>query len=219
MRRNLILPIAGGVVAALVLVGALLLIGHRHKTAELTIESPPPSASVSPSPAATPSPTATASASPSGSPAASASPKAKPTPTPHPVRAVSSVNCNDTSDQQFCSRKDGVIVQNGKGTEGPANPSPTPGPDEATIAMRSSYSNGDIHVVVTITNKTSKTFHFPAREIEWDATRNKQHFATLTTHGAGFDMPPGAKMTGTFDQHVTEDGIYVWQAKTWYYTK
>ncbi len=219
MQRNLVLPIAGGIVAALVLVGALLLIGHRHKTADLTIESPPPSASLSPTPGVTPSPSA--SASPTTSPAASASPKAtaKPTPTPHPVRAVSSVNCDDQADQKYCSRKDGVIVSKGKSTQGPVNPSPTPPPDQATITMQSSFSNNNIHSVVTVENKTKRTFHFPSREIEWDVTRNKQHFATLTTHGAGFDMAPGAKMTGTFDQKVNSDGVYVWQAKVWYYAK
>ena len=78
---------------------------------------------------------------------------------------------------------------------------------------------GSIHVDVTVENKTSKTFHFPQREIVFEIMKDGQHYDTLTTNGAAFDMAPGTKMTGTFDRPITSDGTYTWQAKTWYYVK
>jgi len=233
MQRNVVLPIIGGVVAALVFVGAIVLIAHRHNTPDVTISTPPPSESALASlePSLSPSPSASASASPSASPAASAAasakpsgtpkPTAKPTPTPHPVRAVSSVNCSAPSDAQFCSKKDQATYGNNGDsvTTPPTNPSPSPYPNAATISMQSTAQSGNIHVVVTVENKTSKTFHFPKREIDLVITKDGQAYYTLATNGAAFDMAPGTKMTGTFDRPVTMSGTYAWQAKTWYYAK
>jgi hypothetical protein len=78
---------------------------------------------------------------------------------------------------------------------------------------------GDIHAVVTIENNTKKTFRFPSREIDFVITKDGQHFDTVTTNGAGFDMTPGTKMTGTFDRPITQDGAYAWQAHVWYYVE
>jgi len=231
MQRNVMLPIIGGVVAAVVLVLALVLIGHRHKTADVTISTPPPSQSATVTFAPVTSPTASASAAPSASPSPAAStaasatphgtpgPTAKPTPTPHPVRAVSSVNCSNASDAQYCSKSDQATYANGSFTTQPTNPTPTPYPNTATISMQSSVTNSNIHVVVTIENKTSKTFYFPKREIDLVVLKNNSSYDTLATNGAAFTMSPGAKMTGTFDLPLTENGTYSWRAKTWYYAK
>lgn len=233
MRRNIVIPIVGGVVAALVLVAALLALGHRHKTTNITITSPSPTVTVVPSPTpsasapATPTASATASAAASGT----AKPGATPAPTAHPTRAVSSVNCKNASDKKYCSQIDGAVRSNGKLTAAPTNKGSTTGPDQATITMKSTIQKGDkstasvgdeatyIHVEVTVENKTSKTFRFPQREIILEIVKDGSHLSTLSTHGAGFDMAPGTKMTGTFDQKIQSDGTYNWQAKTWYYVK
>jgi hypothetical protein len=85
--------------------------------------------------------------------------------------------------------------------------------------MVSTAKNGAIHAVVTVENKTKKTFRFPSREIDLVMTRNGRHFDTITTNGPAFDMTPGTKMTGTFDRPITEDGSYTWQAKLWYFVR
>jgi len=225
MQRNVVIPIVGGVLAAVVLVAAILVIGHRHKSSEITITSP--AASVTPvpppteSPGATSSPMATPTPSASGSPKASASSapatSAKPTPTPHATRPVSSVDCS--KEPKYCSKLDGAVMKNKKASTPPQNPQPASYPDSATITMKSTVTGTMVHVVVTVENKTKKTFHFPDREIQWDITKNGKHLDTLTTHGAAFDMAPGGKMTGTFDEPIPDDGTYLWQAKTWYYVK
>jgi len=228
-----VLPIAGGVVAAVVLVLALVLIGHRHKTADVTISTPPPSetalvttvpstspaASASPSAAPSATPAPSASAAPSAAPSGTPKPTAKPTPTPHPVREVSSVNCYSSADAKYCSKPDQAGYANGSFSTQPSNPAPTSYPDAATISMQSTASNSNIHVVVTVENKTQKTFHFPKREIDLVILKDNKSYDTLATHGDAFDMAPGTKMTGTFDLPVTQSGTYSWRAKTWYYVK
>ena len=214
MQRNLLIPIAGGIAAGLVLIAVLFLVGRHHSTTEVAISTP--SATPLPTVFVTASPTPTVT--PSASPAASASPGAKPTATPHPIRSVSSVDCSAPSDMQFCSRKDGSTYANGAFTP-PQNAGPVSSPNGATFTMQSTTASGKIHAVVTIENKTNKTFRFPSREIDFEITKDGQHFDTVTTTGPGFDMTPGTKMTGTFDRPITEDGTYAWQARVWYYVR
>ncbi len=214
MRRNLLMPIAGGVAAALILVGVLFLVGHHHTTTDVAISSSTPSAlpTFLPtlSPSVTTAPVATGSHTPRGD--------AKPTPTPHPTRTVSSVDCTKPSDAQFCSRKGDTVFTNGTFTP-PKNAGPVSHPNAATITMDSTLGSSKIHAVVTIENKSSRTFHFPSREIDFEITRDGKHFDTITTSGAAFDMTPGTKMTGTFDRPISENGTYAWQARVWYWVE
>jgi hypothetical protein len=229
MQRNIVIPIVGGVVAALVLVGAILLIGkNNNKKTDLTISTPIPSATVTDVP--TTSPTAT----PTGSPAASASPAASstaatsaPTPAPTsapsatPYRAASSVNCEKPDDAKYCSREDAMVVADGKATNTPDNKGAITYPGGLTITMVSKFDEAkhNLHVDVTIENKTKKTFVFPKREIALLIERNGSRFDLLKTTGASFEMTPGGKMTGKFDRPISKDGSYTWQTKTWYFEK
>lgn len=230
-QRQIVILIVTALVAAGIATAATLLLTDNNNNEAVATLAPP---TFTPLPSESPSPSPTASATPTASPSASASPSAPGTASPTSVptakpsnRSASSVDCQKEGD--FCSPLNGAKITNDKYTavnEPGHTYSGIPTISISTTPWKGNKTTAGpaddvafLHVVVTVENKTSKTFTFPKREIVLEVYKNGKLYNTLSTTGDGFDMTPNGKMTGDFQQPISEDGDYSLQAKVWYYQK
>ncbi len=227
MQRTVLIVLTTAVVAAGIAAGATILLSDND---DLVAASPAPTLK---SPSAT---TEVAAASPAVTGTAGSPPSANMSPGPAPAatsasdRTAASVNCS--RQPMYCSDTMGRMeVRDGaleamSASRSDAESSGVPsvrmtskilGPDEQEAARGQPVDS--LHVNVIVRNGTQKTFAFPKREIVLDIYRDGRLFERLVTKGDGFDMTPGGEMRGKFDQPITRDGNYSWQAKTWYRAK
>jgi hypothetical protein len=225
MQRVLLIVLAVVVIAAGIATAATIVL--TDEDGELVIASPPPA---SPIPQKTTGMTE-ASPQPGSDGATSSVPGANRSGeaggTSPATRTASDVDCDD--EPTFCSAVEGASVRAGRRTAYDAEHERPSYSGVPSISLKSEVWNRDdepadegdeavtLHVEVVVANRTDETFTFPKREIVFDLFRNGRRYDRLVTEGDGFDMTPGAKMTGTFDRPIAEDGTYTWQAKTWYH--
>jgi hypothetical protein len=232
MQRTLLIALAAAVLAAGVATTATIVFtgddDDRAAETPIPLLSPAATSEVE---TASPTPTASASEEPnddeSASPARTASP-----PTTAPgvaIRAARDVDCDE--DPAFCSSTDRMTVTDDSLDGSLQESSDTKRATRPSIVLESNAwtpskkdaSDGDdigsIHMEVTVSNSSQKTFVFAKREIVLEVFRNGKLYDRFATSGAGFEMTPGSKMTGTFDRPITQDGSYSWRAKIWYYEK
>jgi hypothetical protein len=224
MQRTLLIVLATAVVAAGIAAGATIMLTGDD---ELAINSPLPTFTpvatldvTSP----TPEPSATDQADETEEPDDTDEPGSTDEPAATDgvkIRSAASVDCDD--EPEFCSGTDSVVVDDGEQSD--FKEAVDPGSNtRPTISMQSDVTEKSgkvdrIEAEVVVENKTDDTFRFAKREVVLDIFRNGKLWKRLDTDGAGFDLTPGGKMTGSFEQPVTDDGTYSWEAKVWYYKK
>lgn len=236
MNRTLLIALITALVVGATAVGATLVITDDDDPVATATPFPTPTLTATPgaSPTGSPtaSPTASATAAPQSTSSATSAPSATtaaPANSPPRIRAAKDVDCLD--EVKFCSARDTIKVTGDKLTSGPTRDRTNSYSGAPTIKLTSNVWKpdktnagtgsevGSIHLQVVIENTTDDTFVFNKRDIVLELYKDGKIYDTFSTTGAGFDMTPKGKMTGTFDRPITVDGTYAWQAKTWYYKK